>query len=190
MKSSSRVRLNRESVVEAAAELANRNGLDQLSMSELALALGIRTPSLYTHVTGINEIIRLLALKGLGELDELMARAALGKTADEALRACAHAYRHYVHEYPGVYAATLPTASENDHEWNAAKDRLMETLLTILHGYQLEGDAAIHVVRGLRSLVHGYATMELSGAFKHPVSRDASFEQVLSIFIAGIRSYK
>ena len=155
---------------------------------ELALALGIRTPSLYTHVAGLSELHRLLALKGLRELEERMARAALGKSADEAIKASAHAYRQFVHECPGVYAATVPTPPADDSEWNKAKDHIMDTLLTVLGGYGLSGDEAIHVGRGLRSLIHGYATMEMSGAFKHPVNRDESFQRVLSIFLVGLRS--
>lgn len=188
MNSAPKVRVDRESVLAAASELANRHGLNQLSMSELALTLGIRTPSLYTHVAGLRELHRLLAIKGLRELEERMARAALGKSADEAIKAAAHAYRQFVHACPGVYAATVPTPPASDAEWNKAKDHIMDTLLTVLGGYGLSGDEAIHVGRGLRSLIHGYATMELSGAFNHPVNRDESFQRVLSIFLAGLRS--
>ena len=63
MNAAPKARVDRERVLVAASELANRHGLDQLSMSELALALGIRTPSLYTHVAGLSELHRLLALK-------------------------------------------------------------------------------------------------------------------------------
>jgi AcrR family transcriptional regulator len=188
MNAAPKARVDRESVLTAASELANRHGLDHLSMSELALALGIRTPSLYTHVAGLSELHRLLALKGLRELEERMARAALGKSADEAIKAAAHAYRQFVHVCPGVYAATVPTPPADDSEWNRAKDHIMDTLLTVLGGYGLSGDEAIHVGRGLRSLIHGYATMEMSGAFKNPVNRDESFQRVLSIFLAGLRS--
>jgi len=45
-----------------AGALANRRGFDGLSMNELAQALGIRTPSLYWHVAGIDSVKRALAL--------------------------------------------------------------------------------------------------------------------------------
>src|SRR5947209_7471790 len=139
MNAAPKARVDRERVLAAASELANRHGLDHLSMSELALALGIRTPSLYTHVAGLSELQRLLALKGLRELEERIARAALGKSADEAIKAAAHAYRQFVHACPGVYAATVPTPPADDAEWNKAKDHIMDTLLTVLGGYGLSG---------------------------------------------------
>ncbi|HEX4208718.1 MAG TPA: WHG domain-containing protein [Ktedonobacteraceae bacterium] len=188
MNAAPKARVDRERVLATASELANRHGLDQLSMSELALALGIRTPSLYTHVTGLDELHRLLAIKGLRELDERLTRAALGKSTDDAIKAAAHAYRQFVHECPGVYTAMVPTPPADDAEWHQAKDQIMDTLLTVLSGSGLSEDEAIHVLRGLRSLIHGYATMELSGAFKHPVNRDDSFQRVLAIFLAGFRS--
>src|SRR5260370_7706277 len=100
MNAAPKARVDRERVLVAASELANRHGLDQLSMSELALALGIRTPSLYTHVAGLSELHRLLALKGLRELEERMARAPLGKSPDEPIQPPAPPYRPSITQSP------------------------------------------------------------------------------------------
>lgn len=183
-----RVRVDRERLVEAAAALVNRQGLDNLSMNELALALGVRTPSLYSHVEGLDDVKRLLALHGLEQLDRGVARAVLGKSSAEAVRAVIHGYRKFAHENPGVYMALLPTAPKGDREWNTAKDRITDTLLRALHGYGLEGDEGIHAMRGLRSLAHGFVSLELSGAFKNPVDRDESLEWLISAFTEGLRS--
>lgn len=180
-------RLDKEKVLATAAEMADREGLEKLSLTTLATVLGIRTPSLYTHIASLGELQRLIGLRGLAELNDRVARAALGKSSEDAERSVALAYRDYVHEHPGVYAATLPTAPESDQEWGEAKDRIMETLGLALKGLGLKGDEEIHVVRGLRSLVHGFATLEISGSFKNPVDRDESFEWILSIFLAGLK---
>ena len=37
-------------------------------MSELAAALDVKTPLLYAHVTGIDEVKRMLALRGLADM--------------------------------------------------------------------------------------------------------------------------
>lgn len=187
MKSEPKARLDRECVLAAAAELVNRNGLDQLTMGELAAILGIRTPSLYTHVTGRNELFRLLAMRGLFELDERIARAALGKSTDDATRAFANAERQFAHENPGVYMATQAKPPADDTEWNTVRDRLLDTMFAALAGYGVDGEEAIHAVRTLRSLAHGYAVMEMSDAFRSPVSTEASFEWAISTFIAGLK---
>jgi AcrR family transcriptional regulator len=41
--------LSLEQVIEAAADVADRDGLDALSLASVASALGVRPPSLYRH---------------------------------------------------------------------------------------------------------------------------------------------
>ena len=63
-------RLDKEKVLRAAAEIADRDGLDGLSLTTLAAALGIRTPSLYTHIASFGDLRRLIGLRGLSELND------------------------------------------------------------------------------------------------------------------------
>jgi AcrR family transcriptional regulator len=181
-----RQRVDRERLIEAAAEIANRDGLDGLSMTALATALGVRTPSLYSHVEGIADVKRLLALYGLALIEEQLTRAALGKAAEDAARAMFHAHRAFATGNPGVYAATLPTPPAEDREWNEAKDCVAATILTALEGYGFSRIEKIHAMRGLRSLAHGFASLEMSGALKNPVDRQESYDWLISIFLAGL----
>jgi hypothetical protein len=58
--------------------------------------------------------------------------------------------------------------------------RLMSTFLASLHEFNLQGPAAVHALRGLRSLVHGFVSLESSGALKHPVDRNESFSWLVN----------
>jgi hypothetical protein len=49
------------------------------------------------------------------------------------------------------------------------------------------GDDAVHAVRGLRALVHGFVTLETAGGFGFPLDRDESFRRLLATFAAGLR---
>ncbi len=51
-------------MVGTAAALADEQGLDGVTLAALALRLGIRTPSLYNHVAGLEGLRRELALFG------------------------------------------------------------------------------------------------------------------------------
>ncbi|HEY9593220.1 MAG TPA: WHG domain-containing protein, partial [Spirochaetia bacterium] len=181
-------RLDTESVVAAAARIADRKGLEHLSLSALARALGVRTPSLYTHVAGLPGLRRLLGLRGLDELNAAIARAALGRSGDEAVIAAARAYRDYCHEHPGTYAASVPTIRGGDAAWAKARDRIRETLALALRGLDLDAEEKIHAIRGFRSIVHGFASMEAAGAFTGPVDRDESFARIVATYLAGLRS--
>lgn len=182
-----KARVSQERLVEAAADIANREGLEELSMTALASALGVRTPSLYSHVEGIEDVKRLLALYGLEKFDRWLARSALGKASEDAARAIFRGYLDFVRNNPGVYAAMVPTPPKGDRVWNEAKDRVTLTTLAALQGYGLSGDAEIHALRGLRSLAHGFASLEMSGALKNPVDREESYEWLVSIFLEGLK---
>jgi AcrR family transcriptional regulator len=185
-----RVRLSREAVVEAAARLADEEGLEALSLSILASRLGIRTPSLYNHVDGLDGLRRELALLGIRELGRRLGRAAIGKATDEATLAIARAYREFVKERPGAYAATVRSSRlfyPEDPEFQAAEKEVLDTVLAVLASYGLRGDDALHAARGFRSTVHGFATLEAAGGFGIPLDLDESFERMLRNFVAGLR---
>lgn len=173
-----------------ATALANRNGIDGLSMNDLAAALGIRAPSLYAHVDGLHAVRRLLALHGLAELERGVARLTAGKSGADAVRALMNGYRNFARKNPGVYAAMLPTPPRTDGAWREGVDRLVQTLVASLHGYRLEGPDRVHVLRGLRSVVHGFVSLESSGALNNPVSRDASFEWLVEAFLRMLEPFE
>ncbi|MGZ3638658.1 MAG: TetR family transcriptional regulator, partial [Ktedonobacterales bacterium] len=51
---SRRVGLDQEAVIQAAADLVDAEGLDALSLARLAEKLGVRTPSLYNHISSLD----------------------------------------------------------------------------------------------------------------------------------------
>jgi AcrR family transcriptional regulator len=186
------VGLDRAAVVQAAATLVDIGGLEAVSLADIAARLGVRTPSLYNHVDGLPGLRRELALLGTRELAARVGRSAIGKSGDEAIFALAHAYRAFVIAHPGLYAATVRSArlrEQEDPELEAAQAEVVEIVLAVIAVYGLHDAAALHVVRGLRSLVHGFATIETSGGFGIPLDLDTSFQQLIAIFIAGLRTH-
>jgi AcrR family transcriptional regulator len=187
---SPRVGLDRTAVVEAAAILADEVGFEGVTLARLAGRLSVRTPSLYNHVDGLDGLRRELALLGTRELGFRIGRAAVGKTADKAVVAIAHAYRAFVKERPGLYAATVRSyrlSDPTDSELQALEREIIGVVLDVFASYGLRGDDALHAVRGLRSVVHGFATLESAGGFGMPLEVDESFERLLRIFVDGVR---
>ena len=58
--------LNIESIVDAAVQIADDQGLGAVSMSSVATALGFTTMSLYRYVTAKDDLIQLMQEVGLG----------------------------------------------------------------------------------------------------------------------------
>ncbi len=182
-----RAGLDHATVVQAAATLADQQGLEAVSLATLATQLGVRSPTLYHYVDGLAGLRRELALLGTQELTRRLGRAVMGKAGDEAVLALAHTYRAFVKEHPGLYAATVQAADLADSTHVAAQSELVEIAMRTLTAYRLTDTEAVHVVRMLRSVVHGFATLEGSGGFGLSVDLDESFRQLLQVFIASLR---
>ncbi|HJT56024.1 MAG TPA: TetR-like C-terminal domain-containing protein [Ktedonobacteraceae bacterium] len=174
-------------VVQAAADLADREGLEGVSLVALAAQLDVRSPTLYHYIEdGLAGVRRELALLGTQEMIHRLGRAVMGKAGDEAVIALANAYRGFANEHPGLYAATVQPAGPTDAALVAAQSELVEIVVRALSAYHLVGDEAIHAVRILRSAVHGFATLEYERGFGLALDLDESFRRLLQVFIAGL----
>jgi AcrR family transcriptional regulator len=181
--------LDRSTVVQAAAELVDSIGVDQLTLAQLAEHLGIRTPSLYNHIAGQSGLRRELTLWCVKELLGRLHRATVGKAGDEALVALAHMYRAYAREHPGRYTCTQLPAGPTDSELQEAQQEVVEVALAVMRPYGLTGEDAVHAVRVLRSAMHGFVSLELMGGFGLPLNLDESFRRLIQMFIDGLRHW-
>ncbi len=177
------------SVTEAAAALADEVGFDQLSMGLLAERLGVKTPSLYKHVDSLADLTHRIAILSMVELGDAVRDATQGRAGGDALAAAAQSLRAYVKEHPGRYAAwnaALPTGP--DDALIAASNRLLGSLSAVLRGYQLEPSDEIHALRMLRSMLHGFATIEVTGGFQFDTDVDESFRWMVNLIDRGLQS--
>ena len=159
-----RVGLTPDKLVMAAAELADVEGFEAVTMSALARHFGVRTASLYSHVASTADLKSQVAVLALGELAEAAGAALAGRAGSDALLAFAGAYRDYARAHPGRYAATrYPLPSQ----LLAAGRAHAELTLALLRGYDLDADDSTHAVRLIGSLLHGFTDLELSGGFSH-----------------------
>jgi AcrR family transcriptional regulator len=182
------VGIDRARVVDAAAELADAHGLDHLTLAQVAERLGVRLPSLYNHVDGLPGLRHELAVLGVRRLMEQISRAAIGKAGDDAVIAVARAYRAFALAHPGLYAATVRAPAPDDMELQRLSQAIIEVVLVVLEPYGLSDEDAIHAVRGLRSIAHGFASIELAGGFGLALDRDESFLRLTRAFVAGLRA--
>ncbi|HTU97166.1 MAG TPA: TetR-like C-terminal domain-containing protein [Solirubrobacteraceae bacterium] len=180
-----RTRLDAEAVVTAAAALADEDGLAQLTLARLASALGIRTPSLYSHVDGLADLLTRLGARGGHEMAAALQEAAAGRAGADALRAVADAYRAYAHAHPGTYVASQVAHDREDNR--AAGAAAVGVFLAVLDGYGITGDAAIHAVRAVRSALHGFVALEREGGFGIALSVDESFATLVQMLDAGLQ---
>ena len=184
-----RVGLGPGSVTEAGAALADEIGLDRLSMGLLAERLGVRTPSLYKHVAGQADLVHRIAVLATNEIADDIRDATQGRAGRDALLAGAQAMRRYVLDHPGRYAAgNAARPAGLDDPLIPAVDRVLTSWAAMLRGYRLEPDQQIHALRMLRSVLHGFATLEAIGSFQMDAEVDVSFGWMLDFIDHGLQA--
>ncbi|PHA00027.1 TetR family transcriptional regulator [Bacillus pseudomycoides] len=183
---SPRIGLTLQKIVDTAAEIADTNGVQDVTLASLSQRLGIRSPSLYNHVKGLQDVRKNLGVYGIEKLHEALKDAVEGKSMDEAIHALGEAYVSFVRKHPGLYEATFL----RDEEVQQAGAGIVELCLHILQQYGLEGENALHATRGLRSICHGFASIEQHGGFGLPLDLDTSLHLLLETFIKGLHVMK
>jgi len=180
-----RVGLSTAAVVDAALDIVDERGLEALTVAAVAGRTGVAAPSLYKHVGSVAELRALVGVRVMEEMSERFAAAAMGRGADDAVTILMRAYRAYVAEFPARYAA-MPHDPLRDPATAAAGTRLLNVFLAVLRGYGLEDPAAVHTIRRLRALVHGFASLEAGGGFGLPEDVDETYEQAIQMFLASL----
>jgi AcrR family transcriptional regulator len=181
-----RAGLTADTVVDAAATIANTEGISAVTLARLAEKLGVRPPSLYKHVDGLDAIHRALAVRGLREANAHLQQATIGKARDEALLALAHAYWQFARARPGLYAASQRAARTGENDIGAAGEALLGTVAAVLAGYGVGGDDALHAMRGLRAIIHGFVSLDAAGGFRMKLDLNESFDRLLAAFAADL----
>jgi hypothetical protein len=69
-------------------------------------------------------------------------------------------------------------------------DQIVNLSIRVLHAFDLEEQAAIHATRGLRSIFHGFTSLEQKGGFGLPVDTDESFRLLIDTYLAGLHIQK
>ncbi|MDN0200596.1 TetR/AcrR family transcriptional regulator [Streptomyces sp. S.PNR 29] len=174
-----RAGLTKERVVEAAAELADEVGFDNVTLSALARRFGVKDASLYSHVRNLRDLRTQLALLAGGEMIDHIAAAVAGRAGRDALAAFANAYRAYATAHPGRYAATQIRIDQSLIADSPNLRRTAEITYGMLRAYGLTEPDLTDAVRLLRSTFHGYCALEATGGFGAPRDVQASWDKAV-----------
>ena len=158
-------RTSREAIVAAGRTILDSDSLDGLTMSRVASAVGVRSPSLYKRVRDRGELVHLIANAVAEDLGDRVRAAATTGDPRRDLRAMVDTLRAFAHERPESYRllfSRLPDAWRADPDLAA---RAVEPLFRAIG--ELAGPD--HELEGARTVVawaRGFIDMELSGSFK------------------------
>lgn len=186
---SPRAGIDKQKVVQAAVRMVNKKGPEALTINRLAAELGIKPPSLYNHIGGLSDLLVELSIVNARQMGACMADSVIGKSGPDAIRTLARAYRSYIRENAGLYMATLMSSNNRQTdraELKKAEDRVVSIVQAVLSVYNMSEEDTLHTIRALRSMVHGFTTIEIAGGFGLSLDRDESFDRLIEMLIHGI----
>lgn len=178
-------RVSPQALVSAIREISERDGVDAVTMSSVAAAVGIRAPSLYKRAANRHELLRLAADDAVGELSAGI--ASLTERLDdprEVLAGVARALRALAARSPKVtallFCAPDPLAGPSPE----VVAPVMTTLLASVA--EIAPDDPLPAARTLTAWAYGFCMMEQNGGFRQGGDVDAAFEQGLEIVLRGL----
>lgn len=176
-----RAGLDAERVVTEAVAVAEEVGIANLSLAAIAARLGVKVPSLYKHIGGLDDLQQRVAVRARGDLAEAL------EASGESLGELTVAYRDWARAHPGLYPATLRAPLEGDAADLATSTRAIAVIYRALAKLGVEGDAAIDATRALRATLHGFVSLEAAGGFGLPRDIDRSFARAVELLEASLR---
>lgn len=175
--------------MKVAAELANEYGTLNLPLSLLAKKLKIKPPSLYNHFDGLADLKRELTCFSLKKLyGELAGGTGGAKPGTEKVLQLSKVYLSFARGNPGLYEAALSAPGPEDQETFTVGEQIVELVREAIGPMGLNEAEVIHAVRGLRSIMHGFASLEQKGGFGCPLDLEESYTMAILAFMAGIKN--
>jgi AcrR family transcriptional regulator len=172
--------LSTELVVAEATAQVDRNGFASLSLSSLAQSLGVRVPSLYKHIEGIEGLRQRISDRAKAELWHRVETAAGDKHGIEAFRAIAITFRDYAVECPGRFeAAAYNVQLDLEPPGGGPLERVAQEC-------GVPDEHAVRVVQAIRASLRGWLSLHIETSTE--VS-DIGYATLLDLLEAGMVNF-
>jgi AcrR family transcriptional regulator len=181
--------LDKATLVRVAADVADRDGWANLTLSQVAKEVNRHVTSLYAHVESLDALRREVALLALEELADEVWQAALGRSGEDALAAIAAVERAYCRKHPGRSTAmfTFAFSRSDDKELRTRGLRLAEPLRATFRSFGLTEDQVTMAHSVFSSALRGLVLAEITDTFAFG-DLDRTHEQLIQLFVVALSS--
>jgi hypothetical protein len=145
---------------------------------------------LFKHYRNLDGLKESLALYGISGLRQTLQDAVTGKAGERAVAGMCHAYRNFARSNTGLYQAIQPSYFRRNKTIEDAAMQLMMIMTRVLDGFNIQQENYIHLLRVIRSSLHGFVVLEFDFGFGITGSIDLSFEHQINSLVALIKSFK
>ena len=179
---------NQETILAAATEIVEREGIASLSMREIARRLELAPNALYHHFKGRDELEAEIAAEGFRQLAATIKKAVEpGRGRSEAVGAEAlmrtnHAYLKFARTRPALYQLMLRKHTPTPGLLAATGE--LQEYSRKLYDWIEPPEIIAEATFALFAMMHGIATLERDGLLEGDMKRDPSF--AISALLVGL----
>lgn len=181
-----RIGKDKDEIIDRAIKIMDKKGLASFQLSDVAQAMEMKTPSLYNHFAGLDDLIRSIQLRTNQLLYDCMFDAAKDLQGKEAFKALCFAYRNFFKKHSGIYETMTIPIDIKDKEMLQATFKPVELVTKIISTVHMDEDYGVHIMRFIRCSLHGYVSLEAKGNMILKTSADESFEVLVDMLIKSV----
>ena len=180
-----RVGLSREDVIGVAVALADEQGFDAVTISQVARKLGVRSQSIYAHVDGLAGLRREVQLRAFQLLGIRIREAVVGLSPRDAMVAWPMAVARFDSEHPGMYAARIAPPGDDALLLRMVADA--EAIpQALIRSFGLSEDEALHRDRMVWAALYGYEALRRAGRFRTSVDPDVTLHKLVEALASDL----
>lgn len=177
--------LDRDTLIAAAAELADTNGWNELTMSKVAEMVNRHVSSLYSHVDDLDALRREVVLLAVTEIGDVVWEASIGRSGADALTAIAQAERNFARLHPGRMAALRAHLGVDDSEFRDQALRIAVPIRTVLASFGLNEQQVPIAHRVFSATVRGLVE---PGTPLGTSDDDIALQATVTLFVTALES--
>jgi AcrR family transcriptional regulator len=171
-------RLGRYDVLVAAEAIVDRDGWMALTMSALAKELGVKSPSLYHHVDGLDAVRAEVQSRTMQALTRAQVTGATGQAGLDGIRELAAAHRSFALRYPNRYLGLTGEVVDR-RRLQETVDGVLGLLGEVVLSTGLSEQDLSSAMVALFAALHGVIVLEISHFFEDRIDIDAVFWNVV-----------
>ena len=176
--------LSSADIVETAINLIEESGASGLSLRAIAALLGVKAPSLYRYFPHKEALEAAVAQEVLSAILTVLQTVHGNEDPDTRFRETAEAYLGFARERFSLYSLVVQNRLSGAYESKAGQD-VWDLLLAVASSVSGRPDDTGATV-AMWSFLHGYATLEHSGAFGDS-GPQGGLERGLEAFLSDFR---
>lgn len=180
------MRVTKAAVVQVASEIADKNGLNNVSLKVIAENLNIRTPSLYNHIASLDDLLQEVAHNGMKIMNNRMTQSAVGNAGDTAIKSVSVEYLQFMIEHPGVYETIQWATWHGNEETAKIFDDYKSLLTTLILSCGFMEQVADEILNLIMGVLHGYTTLQLRFALVNPDLAKTNLCNAMDTVLLGI----